>query len=166
MKHFSLFLIIGLLLNTGCKNINTQKSQQIIRTDSFYGAIVADTIIYDVIIKNANPEDAWANECLKHFQHAALIDSLFYLVYNRQASAYDFFSEQALKVKDVQRMERENDFSRNRIGKIQFTERWYFDVSSQQFQKEVISVVLGYELVNDEGVVRGYKPVFKLQLNH
>jgi hypothetical protein len=63
-------------------------------------------------------------------------------------------------------MEKDENFNRKNIGKIQFTERWYFDVKTQQLQKEVMSIVLGHELTNDEGLVRGYKPVFQLYLNH
>ena len=166
MKYINIFFILGILLNTACTNFDTQKSPLVIRADSFYGALVADTIIYDVIIKNPNPEDACTNECLKNFQHSTLMDSLFNLVYTRQATVYDFFSQEPLKVKEIKRMEKEEDFMRDNIGKIQFTEKWYFDASTQQLQKEVISMVLGYELKSDEGEVRGYKPIFKIQLNH
>lgn len=166
MRFLNLILIIGLLLNVSCKNTETQNTQIVIRTDSFSGAIIADTIIYDVIIKNANPDDSWTNECLKHFQHSAFIDSLFNLAYNRQVVVYDFFTKKPLKVKDLKRLEKQDGFKRANIGKIQFTEKWYFNSSSQQFQKEVISIVLGYELLSDEGIVRGYKPVFKIPLNH
>ncbi len=166
MKYFCVILLIGALALTGCNHNKTHESPLVIRADSFNGSIIADTIIYDVIIKNPNPDDLWTSECLKNIHHSALIDSLFHLVYAKQAVAYDLYSNAPLKVKDVKRMENEADFQRNQIGKIQFTERWYFDVSTQQFQKEVISITLGHELYNEEGSVRGYKPVYKLKLNH
>ncbi len=166
MKNFTILFAIGLLLSTSCRNFNSHSPQIIIQHDSSYGNVIADTIIYDVVIKNPNPEDTWTDECLKNLQHSSLMDSLFTLVYSQQAVAYDFFTKEPLKVKDIKRLEKEESFNRNNIGKIQFTEKWYFDASSQQLQKEVISIVLGYELVNDEGMVYGYKPVFQLQLNH
>ncbi len=166
MKYLYLILFIGALTFTGCKQNKTHEPPLVIRVDSFYGSIIADTIIYDVIIKNPDPDDLWTSECLKKIHHSTLIDSLFHLVYTKQAVAYDLYSNEPLKIKDVKRMENEENFQRNQIGKIQFTERWYFDVSTQQFQKEVISIVLGHELYNDEGFVRGYKPVYKLKLNH
>lgn len=166
MKIFYFLFIVVVLLNASCRKFSSQNPQIIIKHDSDYGRLVADTITYDVVIKNSNPEDTWASECLKNLQHSSLIDSLFDLVYSHQAGAYDFFTQEPMSVKDLRRIEKEKSFNRNNIGKIQFTEKWYFDSSSQQFQKEVISIVLGYELVNDEGMVYGYKPVFKLYLNY
>lgn len=166
MKNLTILLVIGLILSTSCRNFKSHSPQVIIKHDSTHGSVIADTIIYDVVIKNPIPEDAWANECLKNLHHSSLMDSLFTLVYSQQAVAYDFFTQKPLKVKDIRRMEKEESFSRDNIGKIQFTEKWYFDASSLQLQKEVISIVLGYELINDEGMVYGYKPVFRLQLNH
>ena len=166
MKCLYSILLIGTLALTGCNHNKTYEPLLVIRADSFSGSIIADTIIYDVIIKNPNPDDLWTSECLNKFYHSTLMDSLFHLVYTKQAVAYDLYSNKPLKVKDVKRMESEADFQRNQIGKIQFTERWYFDVSTQQFQKEVISITLGHELYNEEGSVRGYKPVYKLKLNH
>ena len=166
MKNFTILFVVGLMISTSCRNFKSHSPQIIIKHDSVPGSVIADTIIYDVIIKNPNPEDAWTNECLKNLHHSSLIDSLFTLVYSQQAVAYDYDTQKPLKVKDIRSMEKEESFSRDNIGKIQFTEKWYFDASSQQLQKEVISIVLGHELVNDEGMVYGYKPVFRLQLNH
>jgi hypothetical protein len=88
MKHLYLIPLLGFVIfSTGCNTFKTKKPPSVIRADSFSGAIIADTIIYDVIIKNANPEDMWADECLKYLRHTSFIDSLFDLVYTKQAPA-------------------------------------------------------------------------------
>jgi hypothetical protein len=155
-----------MLIISSCEKRNSQATKVVIHADSLYGSMISDTIIYDVIIKNPNPDDAWTEECLKNLDQSGFMDSLFNLVYSKQAIAYDFYTHKPLKVTDIKRMESEDDFSRSNIGKIQFTEKWYFDGPTQQLQKEVISIVLGHELYTEEGLVRGYKPVFKLQLIH
>jgi hypothetical protein len=164
----SLFILIVILFSFGC---TPKTSEEIVhsvvdKTESLYGTVVADTIIYDVIIKNTDPEDLWAAECLRNLHQRALIDSIFEMVYSERTIAYDFFTKRILKTKEIIKMESEEEYSRDHIGKIQFTERWYFDKSSQKFQKEVISLVLGYELFNNDNSLRGYKPVFKIYLKN
>lgn len=128
------------------------------------GAVIADTITYEVIVQNPDPEDQWMKQCLKDFKQQLFIDDVFKLVYGDKIKAYDFFSKKPLETNDVKLIESEPGYSRNNIGKIQFTERWYFDSSSQKFQKEVLSLVLGYSVFDQEGSLRGYKPVFKIYL--
>jgi hypothetical protein len=163
----SAFLSIVFLLIISCnKNkVNETHTVSKVYNDSVYGPMVADTIIYDVIIHNTNPEDLWAQQCLQYMNQTMLIDSLFSLVYDNKIVAYDFFENKALSIKDVKKLEEESGFKRENIGKIQFTERWYFSPAEKRFRKDVISIVLGYDLFNEEGSVRGHKPVFKLFLN-
>jgi hypothetical protein len=129
------------------------------------GTLIADTIIYDVVIKITNPNNDWENQRLKHVNHSAFVDSLFNLVYNKKIIAYDVFENKPLSVKQVKSIEEQDDYSRDRIGKIQFAEKWYFDSSSNELNKQILSIALGYETLNELGEVRAYKPVFKLYLN-
>jgi len=168
MKAVLSILSIFLVLLFGCTHKPSigNKNQPVAHLDSLTGAVMADSIVYDVIIHNPDPENPSTTEYLKDLKHGPLIDSLFDLVYSEKVIAYDFFTNEILRAKDVKKMESEAGYSRNHIGKIQFTERWYFDKSSQQFKKEVISLVLGYELLNQDSTLRGYKPVFKIYLKH
>lgn len=128
------------------------------------GLVIADTIIYDVIVSNPNPEDVWTEDCLKSLNMSTLIDELFEKIYSEEMIAYDFYTHTAMRVSDVQYIESAPEFSREKIGKIQFSEKWILSEGSQEFQKEIISMVLGYELYNTAGEVRGYRPIFKLYL--
>jgi hypothetical protein len=168
MKPYQPILLMLFTLVLGCKNHTADESSkpEIIRVGSFLGTEIADTIVYDVIIRNPDPQDAWTTECLKNLKQRMLIDSVFDLVYAEKLKAFDFFTQEVLSLKEIKKIESETGYSRDLIGKIQFTERWFFDKSTRQFQKEVISLVFGYELFNSEGAVRGYKPVFKIYLNH
>lgn len=129
------------------------------------GSVIADTIIYDVLIKNANPDDEWENQRLQYLKHTAFIDSIFILVYNREIIAFDIFDNKALSVSQVKSIEKQAEYSRDRIGKIQFTEKWYFDPTNQELHKQILSIALGYETYNENGEVRAYKPLFKIYLN-
>jgi len=161
---FFLSFIIILIISCGRNPLKEKKHQNVVLTDSFYGAVIADTIIYDVIIHNTNLDDQWSQQCLQYMKQNVLIDSLFKLVYEGKIIAYDYFEKKPLRIKDLKKREEEPGFKRENIGKIQFTERWYFDTSRKRFQKEVISIVLGYDLLDEVGKLRGYKPVFKLYL--
>jgi hypothetical protein len=135
------------------------------KSDSVQAYCVADTIIYDVVIRNTNPYDTWIEKSLGRLKHDKLIDSIFSLVYEQGVKAYDYFSGEELTSKQIHSRENEKGFSREHIGKIQFTEAWYFNNKTRTLKKEVISIALGYELYGDSGELRGYKPVFKVYLN-
>ncbi|MBN2350635.1 MAG: hypothetical protein JXJ22_17490 [Bacteroidales bacterium] len=126
--------------------------------------LIADTIIYDVIIKNNDPDDGWQQECLKNLQYKKLIDNLFTAVYENKATAYDFFENSIIEADSMKKLERQKNFNRDLIGKIQFTEKWFYSKDMNYFQKEIISMVLGYETYDDSGALFGYKPAFKIYL--
>jgi hypothetical protein len=132
--------------------------------EHFSGMTVADTIIYDVIIKNPNPDDSWTDKCLKHLNKKQFIDRLFKSVYNGQATAFDLFSGKIMTPDELKSFERKKEFNRNKIGKIQFTESWYYNDSLQSMSKKVISMSLGYEVFDEKGNLIGHKPVFKIYL--
>jgi hypothetical protein len=166
MRTYIKFLFISLLVFS-CKQSPLKEKQPFakVQADSIRGPAIADTIIYDVIIHNTNPEDQWAEQCLQYMNEGMLVDSLFNLVYEGKVVAYDFFENRPLSIKEVKKLEAQTGFKRENIGKIQFTERWSFDASRVRFQKDVLAIVLGYDLFDEEGKIRGHKPVFKLTLN-
>lgn len=138
---------------------------EIIVRDSTAMNLIADTIIYDVIIKNTDPDNDWTEKCLGKLNRNELIDQLFESVYNKQARAYNFFTGKVLKPAQLKRIEKDKDFDRSNIGKLQFTEAWYYDPSNIVLQKKILSITLGYELQGNNDLIIGYKPVFKIELN-
>ena len=171
MKKITACLIVfcTILYFPGCSESKKKSADNveatIITNDSSLMNLIADTIIYDVIIKNTDPGNEWAEKCLSNLNKTELVDHLFDAVYVEKASAYNFFSGKKLKPADLKRIERDADFDRSKIGKLQFTEAWYYDPSNQVMQKKIISITLGYELPGNDGYIIGYKPVFKINLN-
>ncbi len=169
MKTFvSCFLTIILICVFGCKTgrKNIPDSSSTIKTDScsIYhpNNIIADTIIYDVIIKNPNPYDTWTNQCLQHLKRKEFIDQLFESIYKEEIKAFDIVTQNPLTSNDIKRLEKNGDFSRDKIGKIQFTETWYYDSMHQHIFKKILSVSLGYEVADSNGEIFAYRPVFKV----
>lgn len=133
--------------------------------ENLTGLMIVDTIIYDVLIKNPNPYDTWTDECLKHLNKEAFVNLLFESVYKNQATALDVLSEKVITPEELKKLEKKKDFDRNKIGKLQFTESWFYNDTLRTMSKKVISVALGYETYDDQGNLIGHKPVFKIYLN-
>lgn len=126
--------------------------------------VIADTIIYDVLITNPNPDDTWTSQCLKNLEREAFIDQVFQAIYDGNLQPFDYYENKPISPRKLKRLEKSEELIRENIGKIQFTERWIYDPDSFFMKKEVISMVLGEHLYSNEGEVRGYKPVFMVKL--
>jgi hypothetical protein len=166
-------IIFSLLLVTACQSFktgNTPEADTIFKNKVFWGikdtgvsfVSVADTITYDMIIKNPDTTDKWTTKRLAHLQKEKIIDHIFKQIYAQKIKAYDYFRDIPLTISEVKNIEAREAYSRDKIGKIQFTEKWYFDAENLKMQKEVISIVLGYESKNRSGEIKGYKPMFRI----
>lgn len=184
MKGLFFAVACIIIITLGCSSRNSNSSQELMKDElepseeasassaklpidaeiSELGYLFADTIIYEVLVKNPNPLDSWAEERLQYLSKRSLIDSLFDAVYKKELIAYDFFEETPLSIRDVEKIEQQFDNSRELIGKMQFTERWYYNPQTFHMEKEVLSIALGYENHTSSGEMIGYKPVFKLYL--
>ncbi len=125
--------------------------------------LVAKDIIYDVVIRVLSEDDPWEAERLQGYNGDEMINSIFDAVYDGKIKAYEYFSNKELSPSDIKEMERVPGFDRKSIGKIQFTEDWYFNKSTLGIEKDVKSIVLGYESrdPNDSTLI-GYKAAFRL----
>lgn len=128
-------------------------------------AIVADTIIYDVVIKNSNTNDYWKEECLKNVDRRKITDIIFKAIYEGRITAYDYFENTPFTIAEIKNLEKENEFGRDRFAQIQFKEEWLFDEINLKMEKKVNSIILGYELYDSENKVKGYRAAFKVYLN-
>ena len=69
MKNKSILLLaIAVFLLISCRK-NAESVQPVtavtISADTAAGVLVAERIIQDIVIKNNDPNDTWADECLK-----------------------------------------------------------------------------------------------------
>ncbi len=172
MKQSKILITAGMIIIAGFVSCRQEKTNRKIMPEfhasadtCIGGTVFADHIIQDIIIKNNNPDDMWAEECLKGMQQKALVDTLFSMVYAGKAVAYDFDTNEKLTLKQIRKIEKKEGFSRDKIGKIQFVESWYLNTSSATMTKNVSSLVLGYETYDSQGEFRGYLPVFRIILN-
>ncbi len=130
--------------------------------------LIADSIIYSVYIKNPDSTDKWTEYCLRNMNRQKLLDLIFNNIYNGKLTAYsyrDWIYNQKVAITPDSIRHWEKLIGKQRIGKIEFVERWYYDPKSDVFIKQVLEITLGYELYNDNGQVKGYAPVFKISFN-
>jgi hypothetical protein len=127
-------------------------------------ALVATEIMYDVEIKNPDKEDAWTENALKGLKREELVDHIFDGLYNDQLEAYDIFEGTRIRAGKIRKMEENGEFTRDQIGKMQFTEHWIYDPVSHNMTKKVTAISLGTENFDSEGFLIGYYPLFKVVL--
>lgn len=160
---FVVFILIWNCKNECPENVVVKGTSN--SSDTMIGFVIADTITYDVIIKNNDSTAVWNEEFLRYIKRNMLIDSIFSGVYSGHFEPYSFFSGKKLSIREVREMEKEDWFSRDAIGKIQFSEIWYSKPGGFTIEKKVYSIVLGVEQFDNFGNLKGYKPVFKIYLN-
>lgn len=171
MKSIIYYLIINLLLVSACCHHKKANEKEVTETtspqlrSSELGTVIADTIIYDVIIKNLNPDDNWTTKCLKDLKRNLLVNKLFESIYDGKAVAYDLLTDKVITPEELRKMEKKKKLDRDRIGKIQFTESWFYNDSLRIMTKKVLSVSLGFELFDGAGELIGYQHAFKVYLN-
>ncbi|MDG5800933.1 hypothetical protein QA597_11240 [Marinilabiliaceae bacterium ANBcel2] len=160
------FLIAILLITFSCKESEVRtvvvSDNNILSADD----IIADTIIYSVDIVNYDSMDTWTEYRLRHMQTEKFVENIFKKVYSEQLSAYEYFADSLLTIKEVKEIENAHDYKRDHIEEIQFEETWFYSAKENIFHKEIHSIVIAYALYNEEGVRRGLKPVFRLRVNN
>ena len=173
LLNLTLALTFLFFINS-CKDETTEQKEEIniplVKTGAFYetdldssnSVLIADTITYDIVIKNSIPEDDWQEFCLKNVDRTALANIVFNAIYNGKLTAYDYQQEVPMTIEEVKGLEKE--YSRDQIAKIQFVEEWYFDENEIKMGKRVNEIMLAYELINQDGEVRGYKAGVKVYL--
>lgn len=127
--------------------------------------LIASDIVTEVIIKPDPEGDPWETEKVAGYRGADFINSIFTRIYDGTLTVYDYHSGEALSVDDVKEIEREFGDDRSLIGKLSFSEEWYYFPSSNSLHKRAKSVTFGYELYNNLGKVYAYRAAFRADLN-
>ncbi len=174
MRTRFIFVIISLSVTMfSCNNGNSLSSKRPLypKTGNYFktakpheSLIIADPIIYDVVVKNPDTADVWTTFCLKNTDIDAISKAILNAVYQKRLTPYYYRSDDSiLPIDSIKSMEQR--FGTKDIGKMQFNEKWFFNEDSLKLYKEVVSITFGYELKNDLGEVYGYRPAFKVYLN-
>lgn len=127
--------------------------------------LIARDIVTEVTIRPDPEGDPWEVEKVAGYQGNAMLDTIFGRIYDGILTVYEYHSGNALTVRDVRKIEEEFNNDRTKIGKLSFTEDWYYFPSSNSLQKRTKSVTFGYELYNNTGKVYAYSAAFRADLN-
>lgn len=157
-------VLFTFLLATFMLSCSDRKAQIPLKGTGVTGSLVAEGIIYDVIILPQSGDDEWEVEKTEGYKGSQMIDRIFEAIYDGSVEVYDYHSGELLTRGDIRKMEQQEGFGRNNIGKIQFTENWYFNPANLQIEKEIISIVPGYESRSSDGMFIGYRAGFRLDL--
>lgn len=161
-KSLIVLLVVILLVTFGC-NTKSKRCDNKGKALPLYAGTVADTIVYDVLLRPLDTTNVWEAEQLKYLDQMGLINHIFESIYTKKYSAYDSFSGKPLSVTEVQNMERVAGFSRTKISKIQFRELWFLD-SLGALQKHIYSYTLGIEAYSDKNTFLGHKALFEVKV--
>jgi hypothetical protein len=130
------------------------------------GAVVIAHDIVDELIIKPDPEgDPWEIEKVAGYSGDVFVDEIFRRIYDGSLTVFDYHSGEKLTPDDVKKIEEEFNGDRSKIGKLSFTEDWYYYPSSNSVQKRAKSVTFGYELYNNAGKVYAYRAAFRADLN-
>lgn len=163
--HTIISILISGLIAVGCSSPEKKEPKHHPNRADISGLkIIADTIIYDVILRNIDTSDVWEAECLQYVDQKSLIDYLFDGIYSKRFVAVEFMGDKILSIDDVKSIENGDGFSRKLVSKVQFKERWYID-SSGNFQKQIISYTLGIEAYSKQNSFLGHKALFVVKPN-
>ena len=157
------YILIILTIFSSCRqnNVNNNTPSVTVTEDSNEGILVAEGIIYDVIVK-AEKDDPWLKEMVKGYREKEFVDGLFESVYAGEVEVSDYHSGERLSTKEIKKLEDSDEYNRDRIGKIQFTEDWYYNPSTHNMQKKIRSVVFGYRIDPNDLNRTGYLAAFRI----
>lgn len=160
MKKAIYFLVI-VALSASCKNEAEAGKKEAVNIISPDLVEVASNIIYDVVVQT-DSDDEWEQEKIAGYSGENMIDNLFEAVYSGALKAFDYHSGAELSDKDIRKIENQEGFERANIGKIQFTENWYYNPYTQSIEKKIVSLVFGYKTPTEDQAGAGYMAAFEI----
>jgi len=164
--HKKILIIILIIAGiTTCKQQTSEpsvtgKTKTLIDTTLLTFQPIAESIRYDVIIKNPDPADEWTETCLKGLDRKKLVYEVYKAIYAKKVKAYDYYTDDPMSVKQVKEIEKQAESDGAEVAKVQFLEDWFFDPVTFNLYKKVHFIMLAYELLDEKGNVRSYKAAF------
>ncbi len=162
-KYTLSIIILGILAFTGgCK----QKEQKHILQQEPFNTLSnyetwADTIIYDILVHNPDSTDEWQSHKIKYLDRKKMVDDIFTSVYSGKKKAYNYYTNQVMDISDIKELE--ENYKREDVGKVQFTESWYYNKETGVMQKKIHNILIAYTLYTYDNKIRGYKAAFYIK---
>jgi hypothetical protein len=126
--------------------------------------IIATDIVTEVIIRPDPEGDPWDAEKVAGYSGDPLVEAIFSRIYEGTLTVYDYHSGEPLNPAEVKKIEGEFRNDRSKIGKLSFTEDWFYYPDENRIEKRTKSVTFGYELYNNVGKVYAYRAAFRADL--
>lgn len=166
MKRTFILILLAVMITSCNGRRSEQKTTSAPLTEGVpEGAIIiARDIVTEVIIRPDPDGDPWELEKVAGYNGEAMVNSIFERVYDGKLTVYDYHSGDVLTANDVKKIEAEFKNDRTKIGKLSFTEDWYYRPADNSLEKRARSVVFGYELYNNLGKVYAYRAAFRADL--
>lgn len=163
MKTLIIILLIAGI--TACKQQSSEpsitgKAKTLKDTTLLNFQTIAESIRYDVVIKNPDPANEWTETCLKGFDREKLVGEVYKAIYAGKVKAYDYYTDEPMSVKQVNEIEKQAESDGAEVAKVQFLEDWYFDPVTFNLYKKVHFIMLAYEILDEKGNARSYKAAF------
>lgn len=166
MKRTIILLLLIALITSCNERRSEQKNISASLTENTpEGAVlIARDIVTEVIIRPDPNGDPWEVEKVAGYNGETMVNGIFERVYDGTLTVYDYHSGEVLTANDVKEIEAEFKNDRTKIGKLSFTEDWYYNPAMNTVEKRARSVVFGYELYNNLGKVYAYRAAFRADL--
>jgi hypothetical protein len=166
MKRTFILILLAVMITSCNERRSEQKTAAAPLTeDNPEGEIlIARDIVTEIIIRPDPDGDPWELEKVAGYNGEAMVNNIFERVYDGTLTVYDYHSGEVLTANDVKKIEAEFKNDRTKIGKLSFTEDWYYHPAENTVEKRARSVVLGYELYNNLGKVYAYRAAFRADL--
>jgi len=163
-----LFVLAVVMLNISCSNGGNKQPPtgkgEVTDTAVEGSLLIASDIVTEVIIKPEPDGDPWEIDKVAGYKGEMMTNTIFERIYKGTLTVFDYHTGEPLSAREVKDLEKEFNNDRSRIGKLSFTEDWFYNPSENTIQKITKSIVLGFELYNNDSTVYGYKAAFKVGL--
>jgi len=167
----SLFIMIScsFFIISGCNGINNPDKVQL-KYDTVYidgntgnaYSKIASSITYESIIKD---NGKLPKTFTSGVEQTKIVSLLMEALQTGKANAFNYYTKAPLTASQVDSIETNTDeYQRSKVGRILFTEDWYYDSISGRIIKDIQSLILGYEVYKTNGDLKGYKPLIKITM--
>ncbi len=127
-------------------------------------SVIADSIMYITNVINPDPvEEYYMKDWLGGAKIEILANHIFKAVYDGKLKAYNYITGEEMTIEQIKELDEE--YKREHIGQILFTEDWYFDQNELKMYKQVNSIMLAYFKYDEEGNIFGNKDGIRIYLN-
>ena len=127
--------------------------------------MIAHDIVTEIITRPDPEGDPWDIEKVAGYHGEEFVNNIFGKIYDGTLKVYDYHSGEPMSASDVRKVEEEFNNDRSKIGKLSFTEDWYYYPATNRLEKRATSVTFGYELYNNSGKVYAYRAAFRADLD-